>query len=214
MLFVAVSFKRKRSACARATLTLSTLLENTLTGVHWFACRDYCIGLHDTVDVVPIGAWHGSGRKAGWFSPFLLAVYDPETEEFQSLCRCMSGFSDAFYKAATLRLQEAVIPSRKTYYNTLESPDVWFDACEVWEIRGADLSISPVHRAAVGHAVHAERGVGLRFPRFVRIREDKGIEDATNASAIAEMYLAQERKVERVAKAVSEPGVNEDELDI
>lgn len=29
----------------------------------------------------------GNGRKCGWFSPFLLACYDPETEELQSLCR-------------------------------------------------------------------------------------------------------------------------------
>ena len=41
----------------------------------------------DSLDVVVIGAWHGSGRKAKWYSPYLLAVYDPETEELQSLCR-------------------------------------------------------------------------------------------------------------------------------
>ena len=32
-----------------------------------------------------------------------MAVYDPDTEELQSLCRCMSGFSDQFYKEATAR---------------------------------------------------------------------------------------------------------------
>lgn len=33
-----------------------------------------------------------------WFSPFLLAVWDSDREEYQSLCRCMSGFTDAFYQ--------------------------------------------------------------------------------------------------------------------
>lgn len=33
------------------------------------------------------GAWHGQGRKAGWWSPILLAVYDPDTETFQALCK-------------------------------------------------------------------------------------------------------------------------------
>ncbi|PNY17828.1 ATP-dependent DNA ligase, partial [Trifolium pratense] len=28
--------------------------------------RDYVEGLNDTLDLVPIGAWHGNGRKAGW----------------------------------------------------------------------------------------------------------------------------------------------------
>lgn len=46
--------------------------------------------LGDGLDVVPIGAWYGSGRKAGWFSPFLCAVYDSETEEYQSLCKVRS----------------------------------------------------------------------------------------------------------------------------
>jgi DNA ligase-1 len=28
-------------------------------------CRDYCEGLHDTLDLAVIGAWYGNGRKAG-----------------------------------------------------------------------------------------------------------------------------------------------------
>ena len=46
---------------------------------------------------------------------------------------------------------------------------MWFDASEVWEIRGADLTLSPVHKAAVGH-LHAARGCSLRFPRFIQVR--------------------------------------------
>lgn len=48
--------------------------------------RDYG-DLGDSLDVVPIGAWHGQGRKAGWWSPILLAVYDPDSERFQALCK-------------------------------------------------------------------------------------------------------------------------------
>ena len=164
---------------------------------HWIKLKkDYCDALHDTLDLVVIGAWHGSGRKAGWYSPFLLAVYDPETEELQSLCRCMSGFTDEFYKASTARLKETIIPTKRPYYVTQESPDVWFDAKEVWEVRGAEISLSPVHKAAIGKIPGSERGAGLRFPRFLRIREDKAIEEATSADAIAAMYQAQERKID------------------
>lgn len=35
------------------------------------------------------------------FSPFLMACYNPGTGEFQSVCRVMSGFSDAFYIEVT-----------------------------------------------------------------------------------------------------------------
>ena len=62
--------------------------------------RDYVAGLADTIDVVPIGAWYGNGRKAQkkFLSPVLLAVYDEEEDVFRSISRCMS-FTDAMYDA-------------------------------------------------------------------------------------------------------------------
>jgi hypothetical protein len=60
--------------------------------------KDYLAdGLADTLDLVPIAAWHGSGRKAGWLSPFLCAVFNPETEQYEALCKVMSGFTDVQY---------------------------------------------------------------------------------------------------------------------
>ena len=44
--------------------------------------------------------------------------------------------------------------------------------CKVWEIRGADLTLSPVHRAAAGKADEV-RGISLRFPRSVIYVIDK-----------------------------------------
>lgn len=38
------------------------------------------------------------------------------------------------------------LPGPKPYYVTGESPQVWFEPREVWEIRGADLTLSPVHK--------------------------------------------------------------------
>ena len=62
--------------------------------------RDYVSGFADTIDVVPIGAWYGNGRKAqkGFLSPVLLAIYDPEEDVYRSISRCMS-FTDAMYDA-------------------------------------------------------------------------------------------------------------------
>ncbi|KAG6472571.1 hypothetical protein ZIOFF_070037 [Zingiber officinale] len=59
--------------------------------------RDYVEGIGDILDLVLIGAWHGNRRKAGWYSPFIVACYNPDTEEFQSVCHVMSSFSDSFY---------------------------------------------------------------------------------------------------------------------
>jgi DNA ligase 1 len=59
--------------------------------------KDYADG-SDSMDLVPIGAWHGNGRKAGWWSPILLALRNEEEGTLQAVCKCISGFTDQFYK--------------------------------------------------------------------------------------------------------------------
>ncbi len=46
----------------------------------------------------------------------------------------------------------------KTALRHGESPEVWFDPTDVWELRGVALTISPVHKAAVGR-FHPDRGI-------------------------------------------------------
>ena len=53
--------------------------------------KDYVNGIGDSIDLVPIGAWYGNGRKVKWWSPVLMGLYDPISGRFVAVCKCMSG---------------------------------------------------------------------------------------------------------------------------
>ena len=56
-------------------------------------------------------------------------------------------------------------------------------------MRGADITLSPVHMAAAG--LVAERGLSMRFPRFIRKRPDKRLSEATTPEMLAAMFRKQ-----------------------
>jgi DNA ligase-1 len=58
----------------------------------------------------------------------------------------------------------------------------------------ADITLSPTYTAAIG-LVSEERGLSLRFPRFVKVREDKSIEEASTDEFLAELWRKQQARV-------------------
>ncbi|KAE9978225.1 hypothetical protein EG328_001551 [Venturia inaequalis] len=169
----------------------------------------------DTLDLIPIAAWHGSGRKAKWWSPILLAVRNPNTGTLVAVTKCMSGFTDAFYISNREKYDPDTgtnVISRPSYveYSAGIEPAVWFEPQEVWEVAFADVTLSPTYKAAIG-LVSEERGLSMRFPRFLKVREDKGIEEASSDEFLAELWWKQEARAPQSAATGGKAVVDEDE---
>lgn len=178
--------------------------EPSKRSLNWLKLKkDYMEGAADSFDVVPIGAWYGKGKRTGVYGSFLLAVYDPDSENYQTISKIGTGFSEEVLRSLSEKLRDFEISEPRNYYKYGDSaamrPEVWFEAKLVWEVKAADLSISPIHQAALGR-VESGKGISIRFPRLVKERDDKGPEDATTAEQVAEMYGNQ-----AVAKAQAKP---------
>ena len=168
--------------------------------------KDYLAGVGDSLDLVVLGAYFGKGKRTSWYGAFLLACYNPSSQNYETVCNIGTGFSEEILEAFHDKLSEIVIDRSKPFYDhsagNKDQPDVWFEPKYVWEVKTADLTLSPRYRAA---ASEFGKGISLRFPRFIKERDDKKPDEATTSRAVAEMY----RKQEAVSKQKG-PSVDDD----
>lgn len=152
--------------------------------------KDYLEGVGDSFDLCVLGAYYGKGKRTGTYGGFLLGCYNQDTGEFETACKIGTGFSEEMLQQLYQRLQPTAIDGPKAFYvyDSSAEPDIWFEPTLLFEVLAADLSLSPIYKAG---STSYNKGISLRFPRFIRLREDKGVEDATSSEQIIEFYESQ-----------------------
>jgi DNA ligase 1 len=134
-----------------------------------------------TLDVVITGAEFGSGRRAGLLSDYTFAVRGPsepgEPVELLNVGKAYSGVTDAEIAELTAWLQEHTLEDHG-HFRTVEP------------LRVIEVAFNNVMRSDR----HAS-GFALRFPRILRLREDKPVEEIDTLERVAEIYESQPDKV-------------------
>ena len=165
--------------------------------------KDYLAGVGDSLDLVVVGGYYGKGKRTNVYGAFLLACYDADSEEYQTICKIGTGFSEEALQSHYDTLKPLELETARGDIKVGGAkPDIWFEPTVVWEVLTADLSLSPIYTAAQGLVCLTipltnasicllslrmqadDRGISLRFPRFIRIRDDKSAEDATGPEQV------------------------------
>lgn len=157
--------------------------------------REYRNELGDSLDLVVVGAFYGRGRRTGRYGALLLSAYDDKTDEFPSICKVGTGFTDESLDQFYQILSDKITVKKDPRIQSGLEADVWFEPETVIEIVASEITLSPIHKVAMDK-IRKGSGLALRFPKFTgKIRFEKTSENATNIDEIVTLYNSQKRVV-------------------
>jgi DNA ligase-1 len=122
----------------------------------------------DTLDLVVMGGEWGEGRRAHFFGSFLLACQDKG--KFLPVGKVATGINDETLALLYDLFKDLVISQ--------SGKGVSFEPVIVFEVGYSEIQQSPNY----------ESGFALRFPRFVRVRDDKRVDEIDTLEGIRERY--------------------------
>jgi DNA ligase 1 len=123
-----------------------------------------------TLDVVVTAVEWGHGKRKGVLSDYTFAVKDTSTGRLVNVGKAYTGLTDAEIATMTRRFLDTTIEDQR--YGRLVKPEV----------------VLEVAFDSIQHSTRHKSGYALRFPRIVRIRDDKPVEEIDTLERVAELY--------------------------
>ncbi len=131
----------------------------------------------ETLDLVIVGAEWGSGKRGKWLSSFTIACQN-DAGEYLEIGKVGTGFKEKIeegtsFEEMTQLLKPLIISEKEK--EAIIKPKI------VMEIKYEEIQKSPTYSS----------GYALRFPRLLRLRDDKGPEDCTTIKQVEKFYKEQ-----------------------
>ncbi len=156
---------------------------------NWIKLKREVYGhLEDTIDCVILGYYSGSGKRAEFgIGAFLVGVYNPKKDAFETIAKVGSGLTDAGWKELKAKCDKLKVATRPVNVICAKElyPDVWVSPVLVGALKADEITLSPLHTAG---KTEQHLGYALRFPRFLEYRPDKSATDATTIQEIKRLY--------------------------
>ncbi len=134
----------------------------------------------ETLDLVIVGAEWGEGKRAKWLSSFYVACRD-DNENILRIGKVASGLKEKreeglSYDEVTEMLKPLIIKQQGRYVEV--EPKI------IVEVAYEEIQKSPEY----------ESGFALRFPRIIRLRDDKPLDEISELNHIRELYENQRNR--------------------
>ena len=123
-----------------------------------------------TLDVVVTAVEWGHGKRRGVLSDYTFAVRDTSTDRLLNVGKAYTGLTDAEIAEYTKKFLE--MTTQDQGYRRMVRPEI------VLEVAFDSIQHSRRHLS----------GYALRFPRIVRIRDDKPVDEIDTLERVAELY--------------------------
>ncbi len=140
--------------------------------------------LSDTLDCIVMGYFTGKGKRAQFgLGKILVGIKDGDV--IRTLTKVGTGLTEAMLVEIKNRLNKLQSKEKPKEYEAQKDliPDVWAIPSLVIEVTADSISKSTKHSL----------GLSLRFPRFLKIREDKGVNEATTLKELKAIAKTQKK---------------------
>ena len=127
----------------------------------------------ETLDLAVIGAKWGEGRRASFLGSYRLACLDEATSKLLDIGWVATGLTDEALAELTELFRELILVQ-----NGME---VELKPAVIFEVAYEEIQKSQSYSS----------GYALRFPRLVRVRDDKSLEEADSLERVESLYRVQ-----------------------
>ncbi len=138
-------------------------------GKHWLKLK----AVMETLDLVVVGGEWGEGKRSHLISSYELACIDPVSGKLLRVGKVATGFTDEDLEELTQLFKPLIVSQHGKI--------IEFQPKYVFEVAYQEIQKSPKY----------ESGFALRFPRFVRLRDDKDVSEADTIDRVEELYKMQ-----------------------